>query len=43
VRQLMEQNTRGRWAGVLGEPGVNVLQLNLALDNAAPMSRRARR
>jgi len=32
VQQLVAQNTRGRQFGVLGEPRVNVLQLNLALD-----------
>jgi K+-transporting ATPase ATPase C chain len=32
VRQLVEENTKGRFAGVLGEPRVNVLSLNLALD-----------
>ncbi|HYL59934.1 MAG TPA: potassium-transporting ATPase subunit KdpC [Candidatus Acidoferrales bacterium] len=32
VRGLVSESTRQRWAGVLGEPGVNVLQLNLALD-----------
>jgi potassium-transporting ATPase KdpC subunit len=34
VRELMQQNTDWRDVGVLGEPGVNVLQLNLALDSA---------
>jgi K+-transporting ATPase ATPase C chain len=33
VRQLVAANTRGRWAGILGEPGVNVLGLNLGLDD----------
>jgi K+-transporting ATPase ATPase C chain len=32
VRKLIERNTDGRFIGLLGEPGVNVLQLNLALD-----------
>jgi potassium-transporting ATPase KdpC subunit len=34
VLQLVEDNTDGRSLGVLGEPGVNVLELNLALDGA---------
>jgi K+-transporting ATPase ATPase C chain len=35
VRQLIGEHTQGRLAGLLGEPRVNVLALNLALDAAA--------
>jgi potassium-transporting ATPase KdpC subunit len=36
VLQLVAENPGGRFAGVLGEPRVNVLGLNLALDQIAP-------
>jgi K+-transporting ATPase ATPase C chain len=36
VRQLIAVHTSGRWIGVFGEPAVNVLELNLALDATKP-------
>ena len=36
VDRLIANHTDGRFLGVIGEPGVNVLELNLALDKEAP-------
>jgi potassium-transporting ATPase KdpC subunit len=36
VLDLIDENTDGRFLGVLGEPGVNVRELNGALDQEAP-------
>jgi len=35
VDALIKANTDGRFLGVIGEPGVNILELNLALDKEA--------
>jgi potassium-transporting ATPase KdpC subunit len=33
VQELISKHEDGRWLGLFGEPGVNVLELNLALDS----------
>jgi K+-transporting ATPase ATPase C chain len=37
VEDLISSHTDGRFLGLLGEPGVNVLELNIALDQEAPI------
>jgi potassium-transporting ATPase KdpC subunit len=37
IEDLISAHTDGRFLGLLGEPGVNVLELNLALDEEAPI------
>lgn len=36
LQTLVAKNTDGRFLGIFGEPGVNVLKLNLALDALQP-------
>lgn len=39
VQNLIASNTQGRDLGILGEPRVNVLKLNMALDSALPVKK----
>jgi len=39
IQQLLDRNTQSRQFGFLGEPRVNVLKLNLALDQKFPLKR----
>ncbi len=38
IQTLVSQNIDGRFLGIFGEPGINVLQLNMALDALQPAS-----
>jgi K+-transporting ATPase ATPase C chain len=42
LRQLIANHTQGRQLGFLGEPRVNVLELNLELDSRFPLKKQAK-
>jgi K+-transporting ATPase ATPase C chain len=42
IKQLISTHTAGRGLGVFGEPAVNVLELNLALEETQPTGRNPR-
>ena len=41
VQSLISHHALGRWLGLLGEPRVNVLELNMALDDLAAGGRQS--
>ncbi len=41
IREVIQRHTMGRQLGFLGEPRVNVLEVNLDLDQQFPMNKRA--